>query len=100
MENTKSMSCFLLGIGVGAAAGMLFAPKSGTDTRNYLQAKGRDAVDALKCEGQELRDQAGEAMERGKQGVLSQVRNLTDAVDTGKRAFRETVEKSRTGVEA
>ena len=33
---TESVSAFAVGVGVGAALGVLFAPRSGSDTRDYL----------------------------------------------------------------
>jgi gas vesicle protein len=83
---------FCLGLGVGAAVGMLFAPRSGTDTRNYLQTKTREGADYLKRQGQDLAVGATETIERGKQKLRSQVNNLSDAVEAGKQAYREVVE--------
>jgi gas vesicle protein len=100
MENSNRISYFLLGMGIGTAVGMLFAPKAGAETRNFLETKVRDTADALKCEGQYLGDRAVETIERGKQSVRGQVKNLSDAVDAGKQAFRETVDRARTTVEA
>ena len=65
MEKSHSMSCFLLGLGIGAAGALLFAPKSGTETRNFLQSKGAEAADIVKLAGQDLRDRAVETIERG-----------------------------------
>jgi len=100
MENSNRISYFLLGMGIGTAVGMLFAPKAGAETRNYLETKVRDTGDALKCEGQYLGDRAMETIERGEQSVRGQVKKLSDAVDAGKQAFRETMDRSRTTVEA
>jgi gas vesicle protein len=73
MKDSQGMSYFLLGLGVGAAVGVLFAPKSGPETRNYLQAKVNETADTLTRQGQELRNRAVET-----------VKNLADAVDPGK----------------
>jgi gas vesicle protein len=73
MKDSQGMSYFLLGLGVGAAVGVLFAPKSGPETRNYLQAKVNETADTLTRQGQELRNRAVET-----------VKNLSDAVDSGK----------------
>lgn len=39
---------FLAGIGIGAAAGVLFAPKAGSETRKELKAKFDEMLDNLK----------------------------------------------------
>ena len=88
----KGFGYFFLGLGVGAAVGMLFAPRSGTETRNYLQTKTREGTDYLKQQRQDLVDGATETIERGKQKLRNQVNNLSDAVDAGKQAYREAVE--------
>ena len=36
----SKVSYFLVGLGVGALMGVLFAPKSGEDTREYLAKRG------------------------------------------------------------
>ena len=100
MKNSNRIRYFLLGMGIGTAVGMLFAPKAGAETRNFLETKVRDTADALKCEGQDLGDRAVETIERGKQSVRDQVKKLSEAVDAGKQAFREIVDKARTTVEA
>jgi gas vesicle protein len=100
MEYLNRISYFLLGLGVGTAVGMLFAPKAGAETRDYLRAKGEEAADILRREGQDLRDRAVETIDRGKQNVRDQVKNLSDAVDAGKQAFHETLDQARTTVTA
>lgn len=49
MSNKKSgLGKFLAGIGIGAGLGILFAPKSGEETRKELKGKLDDFVVALK----------------------------------------------------
>jgi gas vesicle protein len=38
-------SFFLVGLGIGAMVGLLFAPKSGEDTREYLTGKADEGRD-------------------------------------------------------
>src|SRR5258708_23126730 len=62
----SKISYFLVGLGVGALAGVLFAPKSGGETRKFLAAKadnGRGFAEK-KCRG--LRERADDLVERGK----------------------------------
>lgn len=97
MEDSNRLSYFLLGLGVGAGVAMIFAPKSGAETRDYLQAKGQETADRLKRTGQELRDQAVESIDRGKQAVRDQVNNLSSAVDAGTKAYQQVVEQTSRG---
>ena len=50
MSNNKKsgLGKFLAGIGIGAGLGILFAPKSGEETRKILKNKLDDFVEALK----------------------------------------------------
>jgi gas vesicle protein len=91
MDNDKRLSYFFLGLGMGVAAGMLFAPKSGEDTRDFLRQKADEGSDFLKRRGDDLRESASEYVEKGRT-VLSQQRdNIAAAVDAGKAAYREAV---------
>ena len=88
----NGLGYFFFGLGVGVVVGMLFAPRSGTETRNYLQTKTREGTDYLKQQGQDLVEGATETIERGNQKLRTQVNNLSDAVDAGKQVYREAVE--------
>jgi gas vesicle protein len=98
----NGLSSFLLGLGVGVAIGMLFAPKSGQETReviknktgegaDFLKQKTGEGADFLKQRGTEFRQSAAEWVDKGKEALGRQKDNLTDAVEAGKQAYRETV---------
>ena len=91
MEDDNRLSYFFLGLGLGVAAGVLFAPKSGSETREMIRAKAEEGTDYVKRRGGELRETATEALERGKSTVLKTKENLTAAVEAGKQAYREAV---------
>lgn len=89
MVDANRLGYFFLGVGLGTAAGLLFAPKRGAETRNYLQSKTQEGSNYLKNRGEELINSATETVERGKQTLRDQVKNLSDAVEVGKQAYRE-----------
>ena len=79
---------FLAGVTIGALAGILFAPKSGKETREYLAERAEEGRDYVSRKGRQIREQATEYVERGK-GVLSQQReHLAAAMEAGKQAYR------------
>lgn len=53
---------FALGVGVGAALALLFAPKSGVENRSMLKRKAQETSDQLTQKSQELRQAAGEKL--------------------------------------
>jgi gas vesicle protein len=91
MEDDSRLSYFFLGLGLGVAAGVLFAPKSGAETRELIRNKAEEGTEYVKRRGTEIKETAAEAIERGKSTVLKQKENLTAAVEAGKQAYREAV---------
>ena len=85
------LASFVLGVGVGVGLGLLFAPKSGEETRGLLKDKADEGKEYLKRRGTELRDSAGEIIERGKEVISRQKDTLAEAVEAGKQAYREAV---------
>jgi len=90
MDEDKRLSYFFLGLGIGVAVGILFAPKAGDETRGMIKSKAGEGADYLKRRGDEVRGQAAEAIERGKTVVQKQKDQLSAAVEAGKQAYRET----------
>jgi gas vesicle protein len=91
MEDDNKLSYFLLGLGLGVAVGVLFAPKSGEETREFLRSKADEGTDYVRRRSGELRDTASDAIERGKQNIQRKKENLSAAIEAGKQAYRETL---------
>jgi gas vesicle protein len=87
----NGLSSFLLGLGVGVGIGMLFAPKSGQETREIIKTKAGEGTEFIKQRGSELKDTASGWVDKGKEAVGRQKETLTDAVEAGKQAYRDTV---------
>jgi gas vesicle protein len=97
MEDDNKFSYFFLGLGLGVAVGLLFAPKAGAETRDLLLTKADEGKEYLKRRSTELRDTAVEAVEKGKSAVTRQRDHLSAAVEAGKQAYREAVSTSPSG---
>ena len=91
MEDDNRLSYFFLGLGLGVAAGVLFAPKSGVETRDFLRSKADEGTDYVKRRAEDLRDSATDAIDRSKEGIRRHKENLSAAVDAGRQAYREAV---------
>jgi gas vesicle protein len=94
MEDDSKLGYFFLGLGVGVAVGLLFAPKSGEETRALIKSKAGDGADYIRKRGEELRDNAGNLVERSKEVVSRQKDQLNAAVQAGRQAYRESVGSS------
>ena len=99
MEDDKRLSYFFLGLGLGVAVGVLFAPKSGEETRELLRGKANEGKDYIKRRGDDLREAATDYVERGKSAVSRQRDQLAAAVEAGKAAYRDAVAERPAGPE-
>jgi gas vesicle protein len=91
MEDNSKVSYFFLGLGIGVAAGILFAPKSGSETRDLLRSRADKSRDYLRRRGGEIRESATELVDRTRDAVTRQREQLNAAVEAGRKAYRETV---------
>jgi gas vesicle protein len=83
------MGNFLMGLGLGIVTGMLFAPKSGSETREYVGSMASGGVDYVKRQSQELKDSAMDMVDRGKEMVKGQVEKMaSSAQDTGREVYQ------------
>ena len=89
MSNENEMKYFCIGLGLGVAAGFLFAPKAGSEAREYVQAKALEGVDFLKNEAANVIHAASDAVERSSKTIRHQKENVVAAVQAGKAAFDE-----------
>ena len=71
---------FLAGLGVGAVAALMVAPRSGKDTQELLADELRGRLDQVASAGKKVRAQVKDLANRGK--------NVTEAIDAGKEAYR------------
>jgi gas vesicle protein len=83
----SKVTYFLVGLGVGALVGVLFAPKSGEETRDFLSKRADDGREFAQKKARELRERADELIERGKDVATRKRDSLTAAVEAGREAF-------------
>ena len=88
----ETISAFMIGIGVGAALGVLFAPQSGEDTRDYLIGTAQDGLDQAVGTARDGEDQirhTGRKWARRAQQTAEDVRShVQDAADQAEKAYR------------
>jgi gas vesicle protein len=78
------VSALCIGVGVGAVLGILFAPKSGKETREDIAGAVNDGIEGV-------RTRAAKAT-RTAQRVATRVRErVEDAVEAGTKAYRNSL---------
>ena len=93
-ENGNSIGWFLAGLGLGALVGILYAPKSGRETRETLLSSAEEGRDYVVTRGREAKEQVSQWVGRGKEAVVRQKEQINSAIEAGRQAYREATEKS------
>ncbi len=94
-NGASKFAFFLAGLGVGAILALLFAPKSGKETREYLSQKADEGKDFMTAKSKELRKQAEEFVEKGKDRLAKEKERLAGALEAYKQAPSEEKGKAR-----
>ena len=68
-NDSGKLTWFLMGAALGAACALLYAPKSGKDTRNLLTQKAQEATDAVSGTGRDLYERGKDVYDKSKQVV-------------------------------
>jgi gas vesicle protein len=85
---------FLAGLGLGALAGVLYAPRSGRETRQAILDAADDGREYVTARGRDAREQVNQWSARGKEALNQQKEQFKAAYEAGRQAFRESTEKS------
>ena len=80
---------FLAGLGIGAAVGILYAPQSGSETREALRAKAEEGKEYMRARAREARQQAEEWADRGREVLNQQKEQFRSAYEAGRQAYQE-----------
>src|SRR3954451_11902117 len=102
MDEKSGFGYFLLGLGIGVAAGVLWAPRTGGETSQLIADKGGEGADYIKNRAQEgteyvrqrtddLKQSASDLYEKGRTTVAQQKDTLNAAVEAGKQAYRDAL---------
>ncbi|MGC2398333.1 MAG: YtxH domain-containing protein [Acidobacteriaceae bacterium] len=102
---------FLVGLGIGAALGVLYAPQAGADTRDsladgareraeYLKQKSREAAAQVNTYVDASKDQFSDYVEKGKQAVAQGRAQVNDYVEKGRKTVAHHANKVAAAVDA
>lgn len=84
---------FLAGLGLGALLGVLYAPKSGEDTRRQIRDAAEEGRDYVTSQARRAREQASQWADKGRDVIEKQKQQFSSAVEAGRQAYREATEK-------
>jgi gas vesicle protein len=92
----NSFVWFLAGLGLGALAGVLYAPRSGSETREALRARAEEGREYVRNRAREAREQASDWADRGREVVNQQKEQFRAAYEAGLQAYREATAETGT----
>src|SRR5208337_5198924 len=94
-NKVNGLAWFLAGLGVGALVGILYAPKSGRETRQNLATGAREGTEYLRNRGHQVAEQVSVLVDKGKEQVGEYVDRGREVVDRGRAQWEEFVERGK-----
>lgn len=88
-DNGNNFMWFLAGLGFGALLGVLYAPRSGRETRDAIMNSAQEGREYLKTRGRDARESVNDWVDRGKEVMNRQKDQFTSAIEAGRQAYRE-----------
>ena len=85
---------FLAGLGLGALAGVLYAPRSGSETRDALRARAEEGREYVRGRAREAREQASQWADKSRDVVSQQKEQFRAAYEAGRQAYNEATTES------
>jgi gas vesicle protein len=91
-ESSNSFMWFLAGLGFGALVGVLYAPRSGRETRDAIRNTAQEGGEYLKNRSRDARETVSQWVDRGKDVVSQKKDQINAAIDATRQAYREATE--------
>ncbi len=92
----NSFVWFLAGLGLGALAGVLYAPRSGSETREQIRARAEEGREYMKNRAREAKEQASQWADKGREVVTQQKEQFRAAYEAGRQAYHEATSETGT----
>ena len=83
------MLAFVLGGIIGAAVGILYAPRSGKDTRKKLKDISEDLSEKIGDVGEEVKSKSKQIIAEGKEKIISSKDRIEEAIEAGRKVFEK-----------
>jgi len=92
-QNGNGALWFLAGLGIGAVVGVLYAPRSGNETREALRSRAEEGREYVRGRAREAREQASDWVDRGRDVLNQQKEQFRSAYEAGRQAYQEATVK-------
>lgn len=97
-KSGNGLTPFLWGALLGAGLALLFAPRSGEETRRLLKNRGRRLLAAAEDKAEELQELIGGGYERTKAQIEEGIAAARRTIDEKREATRDAVDAGRSAV--
>lgn len=94
-QKQPGIGSFLLGLAVGAGVALLFAPRTGEETRRDLQRRAREVGDQAQDLVSEINESVGNTLQQAKDKVEGRIDAARDAVELKRRQVTNAVDAGR-----
>ncbi len=91
----SKVTYLLMGLGVGSLVGILFAPKSGEETREYLSQVINKGSKHARKKARKLQKRAEDVVERGKEMVNQKKEQIAAELDEAAKAYLPEKSKAK-----
>ncbi len=96
-RNSNTFLWFLLGLGVGAVVGVLYAPRPGRETREAILRGAEGGREKVVSRARQAREQANQWVEKGREILKQQKDQLRSAVEAGRQAYHQATSEGEPG---
>jgi gas vesicle protein len=93
-DESSSFGWFLAGLGLGAVVGVLYAPRSGSETREAILNRAEEGREYVRTRARDAKDQASEWVDRGRDVVNQQKDQFRAAYEAGRQAYQDATSDS------
>ena len=93
-DRISRLAYFLVWGGIGAIVALLFAPRSGRETREMIALRAVDSRERVLSASRNVSDKVSTYINKGKEVVATQKDQISAAIEAGKQAYRD--EKAKT----
>lgn len=94
-RSEPGIGSFILGLAVGAGIALLFAPRSGEETRRDLQKRAKRVGDQAQDFVSEMTDSVSQTINSAKEKVENRIDSTRQAVELKKRQVSDAVDAGR-----